>query len=81
MLSKHVPITVVSKRLGHANSQITLDIYAHAMKDDEVTASELGDEATAEIIGRTQKPDLKKSALKADVIFRYPKPTKLVVNE
>jgi integrase len=23
MLSKHVPITVVSKRLGHANSQVT----------------------------------------------------------
>jgi integrase len=81
MLSKHVPITVVSKRLGHANSQITLDVYAHAMKDDEVRASELWDEATAEIIGRTQRPDLKKSAAKPDVIFRYPKPTKLVVNE
>ena len=27
LLSQHVPITVVSKRLGHANSQITLDVY------------------------------------------------------
>lgn len=81
MLSKHVPITVVSKRLGHANSQITLDVYAHAMKDDEITASELWDEATAEIIGRTQNRDQKKSEAKANVIFRYPKPTKLVVNE
>lgn len=56
MLSKHVPIPIVSKRLGHANSQVTLDIYAHAMKNDEATAAELWDEATSEIIGRTQKP-------------------------
>ena len=55
LLSKHVPITVVSKRLGHANSQITLDVYAHAMKNDELTAAELWDDATAEIIKRTQK--------------------------
>jgi integrase len=80
MLSKHVPITVVSKRLGHANSQITLDVYAHAMKNDEVTASELWDDATAEIIGRTQKPSRKESAIEADVIFRDPKTMKIASN-
>jgi integrase len=55
MLSKHVPITVISKRLGHANSQITLDIYTHPMKNDEATAAEIWDEATAEIILRTKR--------------------------
>jgi integrase len=54
MLSQHVPITVVSKRLGHANSQITLDVYAHAMKNDEATAATLWDDATVDIIGRTR---------------------------
>ena len=46
MLSQHVPITVVSKRLGHANSQITLNVYSHAMKNDELTAAKLWDDAT-----------------------------------
>ena len=46
MLSQHVPITVVSKRLGHANSQITLDVYSHAMKHDKETAAVLWEEAT-----------------------------------
>jgi integrase len=81
MLSKHVPIPIVSKRLGHANSQVTLDIYAHAMKNDEATAAELWDEATSEIIGRTQKPRQKESPAKPAVIFGYPKSAKNVVNE
>ncbi len=80
LLSKHVPITVVSKRLGHANSQITLDVYAHAMKNDELTAAELWDDATAHIIERTQKATALEPAAKADVIFGYPKPPKPAVN-
>jgi integrase len=55
MLSHNVPITVVSKRLGHANSQITLDIYAHAMKKDGSAAAELWEEATKGMIERTRK--------------------------
>jgi integrase len=76
MLSKHVPITVISKRLGHANSQITLDIYSHPMKNDEATAAELWDEATAEIITRVRKAQPKKSSETADVIFCYPEAQK-----
>lgn len=34
LLSNHVSITAVSKRLGHKNSQITLSIYAHLMPED-----------------------------------------------
>ena len=82
MLSKHVPITVVSKRLGHANSQITLDVYAHAMKNDEATAAKLWDEATEDIIARTRKQtQAQKSSSKADVIFCDPKVIKAVVND
>jgi integrase len=69
MLSKHVPITVVSKRLGHANSQVTLDIYSHAMKSDEATAAKLWDEATEDIITRTRKQPQKNSSREADVYF------------
>jgi integrase len=81
MLSQHVPITVVSKRLGHANSQITLNVYSHAMKNDELTAAKLWDDATGDIIARTQKQAPKQSSATADVIFCYPKRPKLVVNE
>ena len=55
MLSKGVPITVVSKRLGHANSSVTLNIYSHAMRSDESAAADLWDKATADIITRTRQ--------------------------
>jgi len=55
MLSMHVPIPIVSKRLGHANSQVTLEIYSHAMRNDEASAADLWDDATADINGRTEK--------------------------
>jgi len=36
MMSRNsVPLPVISKRLGHANSQITLNTCSHAMKHDE----------------------------------------------
>lgn len=35
MLSRGVPITVVSKYLGHSNSQTTLETYSHFLKSDE----------------------------------------------
>jgi hypothetical protein len=34
MLSENVPITAVSKILGHANPAITMGIYAHELKED-----------------------------------------------
>jgi integrase len=34
LLSENVPITAVSKILGHANPAITMSIYAHELKED-----------------------------------------------
>jgi integrase len=81
MLSQHVPITVVSKRLGHANSQITLDVYSHAMKHDEETAAILWEEATGGIVARTRKQPSKETAGEAGVTFRDSGKGLFVVNE
>jgi integrase len=75
MLSQHVPITVVSKRLGHANSQITLNVYSHAMKNDELTAAKLWDDATGDIIARTRKQPPVESSGQAAGTFGYPQTT------
>jgi integrase len=72
MLSQHVPITVVSKRLGHANSQITLNVYSHAMKNDELTAAKLWDDATGDIIARTRKQPQWKALAKLRVPLGTP---------
>ena len=34
LLSENVPITAVSKILGHANPAITMGIYAHELVED-----------------------------------------------
>ena len=41
LLSKGVPIAVVSERLGHANQNITLSIYSHAMPADKRAAAKI----------------------------------------
>jgi integrase len=66
MLSQHVPIPIVSKHLGHGNSQVTLFIYSNAMRNDEASAAELWDDATAG--NRTHR----KTAPERAAIFRYP---------
>jgi integrase len=39
-LASGVPITVVSRRLGHASISITLDVYGHCLPaDDEAAAT------------------------------------------
>ena len=38
-LSNGVPITVVSRRLGHATVSVTLDIYSHCMPTDDSDAA------------------------------------------
>jgi hypothetical protein len=81
MLSQKVPIPVVSKRLGHANSQVTLKVYSHAMKSDETGAAELWDDATAGIISRTRQPAPKNSSRATNVIFCDRKNSKIAVNE
>lgn len=39
LLANGTDILTVSKRLGHSRASITLDIYAHALKEKDVTAS------------------------------------------
>ena len=44
LISQKVDIRTVSGRLGHANASTTLNIYSHALKELDKTASEkLGD--------------------------------------
>jgi integrase len=39
LLSRNLPITAVSSRLGHANPSITMTTYAHAIKRQDVEAA------------------------------------------
>lgn len=38
-LSAGVPITIVSRRLGHATVSITLDVYSHVLPTDDGDAA------------------------------------------
>jgi integrase len=44
LLSERVPLPTVSARLGHANTNITASIYAHAMPADDQHAADKWDE-------------------------------------
>ncbi|MDQ1472035.1 MAG: hypothetical protein QOJ99_3515 [Bryobacterales bacterium] len=55
LLSKGVPIPAVAKRLGHANANITLSIYAHALEADELAAAKIWDDAMADVIGANKR--------------------------
>lgn len=57
LLGQGVPLPVVSDRLGHANSNVTLGIYAHALPADVRAASEAWRNALADTIaeGRSRK--------------------------
>jgi hypothetical protein len=68
--------------MGHANSEVTLDIYAHAMKSDEANAADVWDDATAEIVDRTKAaPKTKSSGKNSAVIFGYPGKAKKAAND
>jgi integrase len=54
-LSKGTPLEVVSKRLGHANSNITLDIYSHALPADVRAAAQSWHNALADVIAEERK--------------------------
>jgi uncharacterized protein (DUF39 family) len=50
LISEGVPIPVVSERLGHANQNITLAIYGHALPRDKRAAVNLWSKAIAESV-------------------------------
>ena len=41
LLAKGVPVKVVSERLGHASTTITLSVYAHVMPGNQRAAADL----------------------------------------
>jgi len=43
-LNNGVPVLVVSKRLGHSKSSITLDTYGHLINEKQYEAADLMDE-------------------------------------
>jgi len=55
LLSMGVPIPTVAKRLGHANANITLSIYAHALEADELAAAKIWDDAMVDVIGANKR--------------------------
>ena len=56
MLSKGVPIAVVSERMGHANQDITLKIYSHAMPADSNATAKVWNDATKDVLADSRKP-------------------------
>ena len=44
MLNHGIPVIVVSRRLGHSNASVTLNIYAHTTVDMQNEAAALMDE-------------------------------------
>jgi len=45
LLSANVPVMVVSQRVGHARASMTLDVYGHAMPDQQQGAADRMSEA------------------------------------
>jgi integrase len=60
LLSGGVPIAVVSERLGHADQNITLSIYSHAMPADTRAAAKVWNDAMADVIEAARKPAAKR---------------------
>jgi len=55
LISSGTPITAVSDRLGHANSAITMSIYAQALPADISAAAETWNKAMANVIQAEEK--------------------------
>jgi integrase len=49
MLNRGIPVLVVSKRLGHSNPSVTLNVYAHTSVDMQNEAASLMDEIVTPI--------------------------------
>lgn len=51
-----MPLAEVSKRLGHADQNITLGIYSHAVRPDDRAAAKVWNDAMADVIDLSKKP-------------------------
>jgi integrase len=75
LLSRGVPITVISKRLGHADMTMTLNTYSHLIPEDEDKAiniiNNLNKNNSQENFKRTQILGTKKSLSNKDLINEW----------
>jgi integrase len=58
LLSKGVPVAVVSQRLGHADQNITLSIYSHALPADSCAAAKIWNDSMADVIAKARRTRL-----------------------
>jgi integrase len=56
LLHEGLPVTAVSARMGHANPQITLRLYAHALPGQDAQAAEAMNRALAIVPARAEMP-------------------------
>jgi integrase len=54
LLSKGVPAAVVSERLGHADQNITLSIYSHALPADARAAAKIWNDSMAQAVANSR---------------------------
>ncbi len=78
LLSKGAPIPTVSKRLGHANANVTLAIYSHALEADELAAAQIWDTAMEDVISKNRH---KPKRTLANVSAKPGKSLKIVENK
>ncbi len=57
LISQGTPLPVVAERLGHANPNITLALYSHALPKDKHAAANLWRHALADVIREERKRD------------------------
>ena len=55
LLSNGVPVAVVSQRLGHADQNITLSIYSHALPADTRAAAKIWNDSMADVIADARR--------------------------
>jgi integrase len=58
LLSNGVPVAVVSERLGHADQNITLSIYSHALPADTRAAAKIWNDSMAGVIANARRKGL-----------------------
>ncbi|HEY1754190.1 MAG TPA: tyrosine-type recombinase/integrase [Bryobacteraceae bacterium] len=69
LLSNGVPVAVVSQRLGHADQNITLSIYSHALPADSRAAAKIWNNSMAEVIASAGRAGKKFSAGKREPVL------------
>jgi integrase len=55
LVSQGVPLPVVAERLGHANQNITISIYSHALPKDKRAAANLWNDAIREAVAEERR--------------------------